>query len=247
MAQALSAAGLQAVSGADSSGGEKVSAVLQGYGRDVSWTDLAEAAYAISEGALWVASNTDLTIPTARGLAPGNGSLVGAVRQAVKIDPIVVGKPQTALYELSASVLHGELTEVLALGDRLDTDIEGANKAGIDSLFVLTGVNNVADVVMSPELLRPRYIASDLRSLMTPYAEPTVNSDGKTATARCADAEVIVGTKGVESLAGDPESAMRTFVSAAWMAQDAGILRDQDEIRRAADAVQDAARRAAQG
>ncbi|SEW16635.1 HAD-hyrolase-like [Austwickia chelonae] len=231
---------------ADAAGGRKVAAVLQGYGREVNWADLAEAAYAIAEGAIWVASNTDLTIPTARGIAPGNGSLVGAVRQAVAIDPFVVGKPQTALYELSASVLGGALADTLAVGDRLDTDIEGANKTGIDSLFVLTGVNDIADVVMAPTLLRPRYIASDLRALSNPYEEPAVQCDRSQVTARCTDAEVVIAADGTMTASGEPEAAMRAFVSAAWKARDTGLLADEKEVRHQADAVQIAAQRAAQ-
>ena len=73
----------------------------------VAWADLAEAAYAVQAGAVWVATNVDATLPTARGLAPGNGTLVEAVRQATGVEPLVVGKPHTPLYDLSAQVLGG--------------------------------------------------------------------------------------------------------------------------------------------
>jgi hypothetical protein len=126
---------------------EPLVAVVQGYGAGVAWTDLAEAAYAVQAGALWVATNIDSTLPTDRGMAPGNGALVGAVRQAVATDPVVVGKPHTPLYELSVSVLGTGRDRTLAIGDRLDTDIEGASAAGMSSLFVFGGVHRWADVV----------------------------------------------------------------------------------------------------
>ena len=107
-----------------------VVAVLQGYGPEVGWADLAEAAYAVQSGAVWVATNVDATLPTARGMAPGNGTLVDAVRRATGKEPLVVGKPHTPLYDLSARVLGVRPQETLAIGDRLDTDIAGARAAG---------------------------------------------------------------------------------------------------------------------
>ena len=93
---------------------------MQGYGPEVGWADLAEAAYAVQSGAVWVATNVDATLPTARGMAPGNGTLVDAVRQATGRQPVVVGKPHTPLYDLSARVLGTLPQETLAIGDRLD-------------------------------------------------------------------------------------------------------------------------------
>jgi glycerol 3-phosphatase-2 len=151
---------------------EPPTAVLQGYGAEVAWTDLAEVAYAVQAGALWVATNVDDTLPTERGMAPGNGALVGAVRQAVNVAPVVVGKPHTPLFELSVSVLGTSIDRTLAIGDRLDTDIKGATAAGMDSLFVFGGVHKWADVVGAEPAARPRYVATDLRSLHAAYAEP---------------------------------------------------------------------------
>nr|WP_284283965.1 hypothetical protein [Arsenicicoccus piscis] len=72
---------------------DRIVGVLQGYGKELTWSDLQEAAYAVRAGALWQATNTDLTIPTGRGISPGNGSAVAAVRNAVDVDPLVAGKP----------------------------------------------------------------------------------------------------------------------------------------------------------
>lgn len=165
VADAVTAAGFVAVR-PDEIDGDRVAAVVQGYGPDVRATDLAAAAYAVQGGARWVATNLDLTLPTDRGTAPGNGSLVGAVRNAVGREPhVVAGKPEVPVYRLAAERLGVEVSRVLAVGDRLDTDIEGANRAGCDSLLVLTGVDDVQAVLAAGPALRPTRIAPDLRWL----------------------------------------------------------------------------------
>ena len=151
-------------------GGVRPAAVLQGYGPEVTASDLAEAGYAVQGGALWVATNTDSTLPTDRGVAPGNGSLVDAVRNAVGHPPhVVAGKPAPPLYLLSAERLGLDVRRVLAVGDRLDTDIEGAVAAGMDSLLVLTGVDDLESVLVAPPNRRPTLVAPDLRAV---HADP---------------------------------------------------------------------------
>lgn len=167
---AVSGAGFRVVTEATPT----VAAVVQGYGPDVRARDLAEAAYAVQQGALWVATNTDGTLPTDRGVAPGNGSLVAAVGRAVGREPDrVAGKPQTPIYELAAERVSAPIERLLAVGDRLDTDIAGANALGMDSLLVLTGVDDVASAVLAPPELRPTRVASDLRVLLDPAARET--------------------------------------------------------------------------
>lgn len=141
-------------------------AVVQGYGPAVSAEDLAQAAYAVQAGALWLATNTDHTLPTASGFAPGNGALVLAVGAAVGRGPeLVAGKPDEPLYLLCAERLGVEPARILAVGDRLETDIEGAAAAGMDSLLVLTGVHGVRDAIAARAAARPTWIAADLRAL----------------------------------------------------------------------------------
>ena len=142
-------------------------AVVQGYGQGVTADDLAQAAYAVQRGALWLATNTDHTLPTASGYAPGNGALVLAVGAAVGRGPdLVAGKPDEPLYLMCAERLGVEPSRVLAVGDRLETDIEGAHHAGMDSLLVLTGVHGVEDALAAPPEERPTWIARDLRALL---------------------------------------------------------------------------------
>lgn len=138
-------------------------AVVQGLSTTINWLELAEAALAIRAGALWVATNVDPALPTERGLVPGNGSMVAALRVATGAEPRVAGKPAPRL--LMDAVARGDFRAPLVVGDRLDTDIEGANAAGLHSLMVLTGVNTARDAVFAKPAHRPTYIGHDLRSL----------------------------------------------------------------------------------
>lgn len=145
----------------------EVAAVLQGYGTGVTAADLGEASLAVAAGATWVATNTDRTLPMARGIIPGNGTLVSAVATATGREPVVVGKPYPPLYQRAAGVLGTALERTLAIGDRLETDIAGAQAAGMDSVWVLTGVHQVADLALGTAT--PTYAVLDLRELYDTY------------------------------------------------------------------------------
>lgn len=169
-------------------------AVIQGFSPDLGWKHLAEASFALArdadgKGIPWVATNTDWTIPVARGIAPGNGTLVSAVHSAVGILPVVAGKPEVAIFE--EAVKRFGATKPLFIGDRLDTDILGANRAGIDSVLVLTGIDGPKQVVAADKKSRPTFILSDLRGLHEPYPETFVKTDA------AGDTVVTVGTSAV--------------------------------------------------
>jgi glycerol-1-phosphatase len=169
VAAALAEVGLTPVPTAEAG----VVAVLQGYGADVTALDLAEASYAIEGGATWVATNRDATLPTHRGIAPGNGALLGAVATATGRQPSAsAGKPEPPLYDLSVTRLGLPKSDVLAIGDRLDTDILGAMAAGLDSLWVLTGVDDLLSFATAPGRPAPTYAAGDLRALAHPPLVP---------------------------------------------------------------------------
>ncbi|MGS2810324.1 HAD-IIA family hydrolase [Nocardia sp. MW-W600-9] len=138
-------------------------AVVQGHSPTTSWPDLAEAVYALRAGALWVAANTDRTLPNERGLAPGNGSMVAALRTASDREPLVAGKPFAPLME--DALERSGARAALVVGDRLDTDIEGATGLGLDSLLVLTGVSTLEDVLIAPPAQVPTFIATSLDAL----------------------------------------------------------------------------------
>lgn len=192
-------------------------AVMMGFGPDVSWRQLAEASYAVGAGAVFVATNTDTSIPTAKGIAPGNGTLVGAVTAATGRAPEVAGKPYAPL--IRESVERVSAARPLVVGDRLDTDIEAGHVSGIPSLLVLTGVTDVETLLAAPPSRRPTYVAADLRGLAVPAAslqiEPTA--------AEHPDLDGLAG--------------LRAACRAAWSAADRGASVPPRELAVLVDAV----------
>jgi HAD superfamily hydrolase (TIGR01450 family) len=191
-------------------------AVVQGFHPDVGWRSLAEASYAIESGLPWFASNADMTIPTARGVAPGNGSLVQAVSNATGATPTVAGKPERALFDEALGRMPAE--RPIMVGDRLDTDIDGAINAGIDSLVVLSGVSTLRDVATLPPDRRPTFVGPDLSALVATHAEVIVNGE----SASCGPATAAVEHDTVRVSQGEPGSleAIRALTTLAWMLRD---------------------------
>lgn len=192
-------------------------AVVQGFAPHVAWTDLAEAAFALQlpedEGGIpWISTNTDWTIPRERGVAPGNGTLVSAVHTAIGRLSTVAGKPETPIFE--EALARFGAGNALFLGDRLDTDIMGADRAGIDSALVLTGIDRPKHVLAAPQGSRPTYILSDLRELHEPYPQ-TLQKDGVFTVG---DASVRVVNADVQILAeGDSQiNLLRAGAAAIW-------------------------------
>lgn len=195
-------------------------AVVQGYGPDVTARDLAEAAIAIQGGARWVATNDDLTLPTDRGQTPGNGSLVRAVGAAVDVLPDVIGKPHAPMYLLAADRLGADPGDVLAIGDRLETDIAGGSAAGTPSALVLTGVHGVTDAASADPSKRPGHVLSDLRGLLEPY--PQAGRDGDWFVRGEARARIIDGPQ-LDS-EGSGIDRERAALDAVWSAVDDGSI-----------------------
>lgn len=162
LAHEVRCAGLQPVRTADPA----PAAVVQGFNPDIGWRELAEATIAVRSGAWWVACNNDVTLPSERGLLPGNGSLVGVVRAATDRTPVVAGKPGRALFDHAVGRTRARTP--LVVGDRLDTDIAGASAAGLDSLLVLSGVSSPGDLLAAAPANRPRYVSADLSGLFAP-------------------------------------------------------------------------------
>jgi HAD superfamily hydrolase (TIGR01450 family) len=187
-------------------------AVIQGFAPEVGWKDLAEASYSIQRGAKWVATNQDWTIPREKGLAPGNGTLVSAVHTAVGQLPVVAGKPERAIFDTAMRKL--EAKSALYVGDRLDTDVVGANQAGLGSALVMTGVTTRKELLAAKTDSRPKYILGTLKDLLSPYREPTKTKRGY----KLGHSEVeLLGEKVVVSF-GDPKSldALKAACLTIW-------------------------------
>ncbi len=149
---------------------ERAAGIVSGYGPDVVWRDVMRAAVRIRDGVPWVASNTDLTLPTAAGPAPGHGVLVDMLSRFSGVEPVVAGKPRRPLLDETIRRVGGD--RPLMIGDRLDTDIAGAHEAGVDSLLVMTGVTRLPELVAARPDERPSFIASDLAGLLQPHPDP---------------------------------------------------------------------------
>jgi glycerol-1-phosphatase len=196
-------------------------AVIQGFAPQVGWEQLAEASFALharagDEGIPWVATNTDWTIPVARGIAPGNGTLVSAVHTAVGRLPIVAGKPEVAMFTLAVDRFSA--SNAMVIGDRLDTDILGANRAGLASVLVLTGIDKAKQVLAAEKDQRPTYIVGDLRELHEPYPLiETTDVDGiVTTTVRDAVVQRSGETLTVISAGANSTDLLRAGAAAIW-------------------------------
>lgn len=209
---ALRERGLVPVDSAD----DDPAAVAQGFGGpEMPWGRLMEASYAVARGVPWFASNTDLTIPSARGIAPGNGAAVRVVGLATGAVPQVAGKPLPPMHR--ETILRTGADRPLVVGDRLDTDIEGAYVGGVDSLLVLTGVTSAAELIAAEPRHRPTFVAEDLRGLLTPH--PEVTEDG-----RCGG--WIASVRGDELVLdgeGEPVDGLRALCAAGWNVAGDGV------------------------
>ncbi|HEX6338679.1 MAG TPA: HAD-IIA family hydrolase [Jiangellaceae bacterium] len=193
---------------------DRPAAVVQGFHPDVGWRLLAEGSYAIAAGLPWVASNLDRTIPTPRGEAPGNGSFVEVLKLTTGRAPVVAGKPEPPMHR--EAVLRTGAKRPLVVGDRLDTDIEGARRADTDSLLVFTGVADPEEVVGAPAGRRPTYVGEDLRALLAAPGDVSV-SEGAIRIGGWA-AAVVAGRLSIEQT-GDEAArldALRALCGAAW-------------------------------
>ena len=213
VAAALTAAGLQVVARAE----DEPAAVVQGYGRDVGWAQLAEAVVAVRNGARHVATNLDATIPSPRGALPGNGAMVGVVAAITGQAPLVTGKPDPAMH--AECVRRTGAQRPLVVGDRLDTDIEGARRAGAASLLVLTGVTDAATLLAAGPDQRPDLLSADAGGLLIEH--PPVIADG--SGYRCgiwragpAEGDGVLALEATGDDHGDGLDGLRTLCVAHW-------------------------------
>ncbi|MGZ8179415.1 HAD-IIA family hydrolase [Williamsia sp. SKLECPSW1] len=190
-------------------------AVVQGHSPETGWAQLSEAALAIRAGALWIACNTDATLPSERGLLVGNGSMVAAVASATGATPLVAGKP--AAPHMQDVLTRSGASRPIVVGDRLDTDIAGAVAVGLDSLFVLTGVSTLADAICAGPDARPTHVAADLTGLLGEADSVAVGPDSHWDI-RVEDTTIRIGA----GAGADDEAALAAFpgavLAAAWSA-----------------------------
>lgn len=211
---ALRTAGLKPVTSA----ADRPAAVVQGHSPETGWTRLAEACLAIRAGALWVACNIDRTLPTERGLLPGNGAMVAALQAATECRPVVAGKPERPL--LDTAMKRTGAQRPLVVGDRLDTDIAGACAAGLESLLVLSGVADAAALLAAAPEQRPLHVGADVRVLRESPERTRIRPQPGWRV-EINDAGVLLHSDGTVA---DSLDALRTLC-AFWWAQRGGPTR----------------------
>ena len=218
-------------------------AVIQGWYPQMTWQEMAEVSFAVEHGAKYFVTNRDLTIPRELGIAPGCGSMIQAVINATGVEPIAsAGKPESAMYDearflVASNAKHDDaeyakytekdesgnpvisVENSLAVGDRLDTDIEAGTRGGYDSLLVLTGVTDPRMLMLAPKHLRPSFVSKDLRGLNESHNAPERVDD---TTFICEDAVARVVDNTIEVNNTNDCNALRAACALTWSLQDGG-------------------------
>ncbi len=138
--------------------------VVQGADFELTYAKLKRACLAIRRGARYIATNPDKTFPSEEGLIPGAGAVMALLQAATDAEPFVIGKPAPTMFYIAVELLGGTAATTLVIGDRLDTDIAGANNAGMPSALVLTGVSTLEELETSPT--QPTAVFADLVGLL---------------------------------------------------------------------------------
>jgi HAD superfamily hydrolase (TIGR01450 family) len=202
---------------------DEPAAVVQGFFPGLDWHALAEGAVAIGRGVPWLATNLDATVPSPRGPLPGNGSLVAALRHATGRTPAATGKPDPAMHAESVERSHAR--HPIVVGDRLDTDIEGARRADCDSLLVLSGVTDAAKLLCAPTQQRPDYLGHDVSALLHGHPEVTGTAERVTcgsARVRISEADLQLRLEVRGGAGEDGLDGLRALAVASWRLLDAG-------------------------
>jgi 4-nitrophenyl phosphatase len=137
--------------------------VVSGLDRAITWEKMAIATLYLRAGAKFIATNGDTSLPLEVGTVPGNGAILAALQAASNVSPVVIGKPQSIMYQQAIKFLAVAKENTIAIGDRLDTDILGAVNTGIRSIMVLTGTSSVNDMACID--YKPTWVIDDLPAI----------------------------------------------------------------------------------
>ncbi len=144
---------------------EDVAVVVASMDRDVTYEKLRRATLLIRGGARFVATNRDPTYPSEEGLIPGTGSMIAALEAASGVKPRAIGKPEPTMFQLAMVQMDARLETTATIGDRLDTDILGGQRAGLITICVLSGSSNRAGA----EAFGPDFIFEDIADLLATW------------------------------------------------------------------------------
>jgi 4-nitrophenyl phosphatase len=137
--------------------------VVCGKDHTLTWDKLATATLNIRAGAKFIGTNADTTLLTEYGVTHGNGAILAALETATGVSPTIIGKPEPIMYQQAMKLLGSKPAETAAIGDRLETDILGAVRAGIRSLMVLSGISSLEDLKTVD--YRPTWMMPDIQAI----------------------------------------------------------------------------------
>jgi 4-nitrophenyl phosphatase len=145
------------------SNGEQADFVAVGWDPKLTYKELSEATLLIRAGAKFIGTNPDRTLPTERGLLPGNGAILACLQAATDVEPFIIGKPERGMFDAALAAMGADVAHTAMLGDRLETDILGGQNAGLRTILVLTGANDEADLDAGP--VRPDWVFKGIQEL----------------------------------------------------------------------------------
>ena len=143
--------------------------VVVGWDRTLTYQKLTTAVLLSHHGAAFVGTNPDVTYPTEEGPAPGNGAILAAIEAATKVEPIVTGKPEPRMYEEALRRMGAAPETTAMIGDRIDTDIAGAARAGLGTILTLSGITTRDDLKTSA--VKPDLVCEHLADLLTQWED----------------------------------------------------------------------------
>ena len=143
--------------------GDQPEDVVIGFDGKINFDDIRDVCQKIFLGARFLATNPDVWIQSELGIVPENGSILAAITSITKIQPIIIGKPNSPMIEIAFSDPDIKRDSAIIIGDNLDTDIAAANSIGLRSILLLTGVTNSKTAEAS--VIKPSWIAKDYKAL----------------------------------------------------------------------------------
>ena len=143
--------------------GDQPEDVVIGFDGKINFDDIRDACQKILSGARFLATNPDVWIQSELGIVPENGSILAAITSITKIQPIIIGKPNSPMIEIALSDPDIKRDFAVIIGDNLDTDIAAANSMGLRSILLLTGVTN--SKIAEASAIKASWIAKDYKAL----------------------------------------------------------------------------------
>jgi 4-nitrophenyl phosphatase len=148
--------------------GARANLVVLGFTAEAAYKDLAMAALLVENGAAFVGTNPDPSVPTEVGPLPGAGALLSVISTSTGVQPQIIGKPQPVMFEHALMRLGSRKSNTAIVGDRLTTDIAGAKAAGLWGILLLSGISE-ADDIQDAEF-KPDFVFTDINELSAELA-----------------------------------------------------------------------------